>query len=216
MRRVGAFGMAAKKEPHSRLERWHLGLQIVQAAATAIALALGAWWFIEQRQTYPHAQLSQTVNVVPVAKGLIAVEVQVQFQNTGKLLIKLTHATVKLQTVAADPYGYPDLAQKNGEDYWKAKRPVQTPDLRQFNQAELRWPLLKQFDDKIDHRIEPGETDVLVFTFLVPCDQDLHMVRVASDIQKPAKGDETNFAWKTRAFADVTNACSGKGPSNAD
>jgi hypothetical protein len=208
--------MAAKKEPHSRLERWHIGLQIVQAAATAIALALGAWWFIEQRQTYPHAQLTQTVNVVPVAKGLIAVEVEVQFQNTGKLLIKLTRATVKVQEVSADPYGYAELATKNGDDYWKAERPVQTPDPRQFNQAELRWPLLKQFDDdKIDYRIEPGETDVLVFTFLLTCDEDLHMVRVASDIHKPKEG-KVDFAWKTRAFADVSNACSGKGPNNAD
>jgi hypothetical protein len=208
--------MAAKKEPHSRLERWHLGLQIVQAAATAIALALGAWWFIEQRQTYPHAQLTQTVNVVPVAKGLIAVEVEVQFQNTGKLLIKLTRATVKVQNVTADPYGYTELATKNGGDYWKAERPVETPDPRQFNQGELRWPLLKQFDDDtIDYRVEPGETDVLVFTFLLTCDEDLHMVRVASDIHKPKEG-KVDFAWKTRAFADVSNACSGKGPSNAD
>jgi hypothetical protein len=210
--------MSAKNQPASRLEWWGHLVQIIQGAATAIALALGAWWFIEQRQTYPHAQLSQSVNVVRVAKGLIAVEVQVQFQNTGKLLIHLTHATVKLQNVAAEPYSYADLAVKNGADYWKANRPMPTPDPRQFNQAELRWPVLKQFDDKIDHVIEPGETDVLVFTFLIPCRSDpndpsseMHVLRIASDIHKPAKGQTTDFAWKTRAFADVTNACTDGG-----
>jgi hypothetical protein len=195
--------------------------QLIQGAATAIALLAGAWWFIEQRQTYPHAQLTQSVEAVPVDKGLIAVEVQVQFQNTGKLLIHLTHATVKLQNVSAKPYGYADLANENGDTYWKAKRPVQTPDLRQFNQGELRWPVLKLFDDKIEHLVEPGETDVLVFTFLVPCQSvpddpasELHVVRVASDIHKPAKGDKNDFAWKTRAFVDVSNACAGKGPND--
>jgi hypothetical protein len=209
--------MPAKKEPASRLQRWVHRLQIIQGAATAVALGLGAWWFMEQRQTFAHAQLTQTVNVVPVAKGLIAIEVQVQFQNTGKVRILLTHATVKLQNVTAEPYGYAELAMRNAADYWNAKRPVDTPDLRQFNQAELRWPVLKQFDDdKIDYRVEPGETDVLVFTFLLTCDQELHVVRIASDMHKPAKGGQIDYAWKSRAFADVTNACSGKGPSNAD
>jgi hypothetical protein len=202
--------MAARKGTASGLQHWVHVTQIVQGTATAIALLLGAWWFLEQRQTFPHAQLTQTVNVVPVGKGLIAVEVEVQLQNSGKRLLHLTHATVKLQQVTADYYGYSDLAELNGGPYWTAKRPSGGADLRQFNQGELRWPVVKQYDDQIDYRIEPGETDMLVFTFLMTCPDDIHTVRVASDIMKPARHGEEGFAWKTRAFADVTDACSGK------
>jgi hypothetical protein len=212
--------------PPGRLQRMLQTVQLFQGAATAVALLAGAWWFMEQRQTYPHAQLEQTVEVVPVAKGLVAVEVRVQFSNTGKLLIHLTHATVKLQQVTADYYDYPKLALETGDAYWLAKRPAQPgqppmKDPRQFNQGELRWPVLNQFDGRIEHLVEPGETDVLVFTFLTPCLADpadpasaLHMVRVASDIHKPARNNKNDFAWKTRAFADVSAACQGKGPEH--
>jgi len=203
-----------------RLEQWGRVAQIAQGTATAVALLAGAWWFIEQRQTFPHAKVEQAVDIVPVAKGLISVEAQVRFENTGKLMIRLTHATVKLQNVAADPYGYAVLAEDNGPSYWTATRPISTPDPRQFNEGELRWPLLKQFDGPIDHVVEPGETDVLVFTFLLPCRPDknaaeLRMVRVASDIHKPAEGT-IDFAWKARAFADVSEACNEKAPQKLD
>jgi hypothetical protein len=190
---------------------------IIQAVATTIALGLGAWWFVEQRQTYPHGQVKQVVDVHRVGTAAIAVEAQVSFENTGKRLIHLESANIKLQDVSPEPYGYEELASQDGVAYWNAKRPVQTPDPRQFNQGELRWPLIKQFDQSIDHRVEPGETDVLVFTFLVPCStgegrsvRKLGVLRVASDIHKPRTEEEHGFAWKARTFVDVTAACKGK------
>jgi hypothetical protein len=216
-RRFAIASRTPKPAAKTRLEKWLQFTQLAQGIATAIALVAGAIWFMEQRQTYPHAQVQQSVEAVSVGRGLVAVEVQVQFQNSGKLLIHLTHATVKLQNVTPDPYDYAALAEENGDSYWKARRPVPTPDPRQFNQGELRWPVLKQYDGPIDHVIEPGETDLLVFTFLVPCQSDpsdkateLHEVRVASDIHKPV-GHGKDLAWKARAFADVSAACRKKG-----
>ena len=192
----------------------------VQALATAAAFGVGAWWFLEQRQTYPRATLQQAVDVIRVDRNLIAVEVQARVENTGKKQIQLTHATIKLQEIWPKAYGYADLAKEDDATYWTASRPIETPDPRQFNEGELRWPLLRQFDGAIDHRVEPGETDVLMFTFLMPCTRGigsearrLRLVRAASDIMRPEIGEERGFAWKARTFVDVSAACSKKGLS---
>lgn len=154
---------------------------------------------------------------MPVKRGLVAVEAHVQFDNKGMTRIDLHHANVKLQNVSDQPYGYGDLARQTGPAYWQANRPGKASD-RQFREGELRWPVINQFDDDIDHLIEPGETDILVFTFLVPC-QSLatdtsmkrHFIRVASDVTKPAGSGPKDFAWKARSFADLSTACGGKG-----
>jgi len=198
----------------TKLERWGHIAGIVQAAATTAALVLGAWWFLEQRQTYPHAEIQQTVDVVPIQAGLIAVEVQIQFENIGKRRIHLTSARIKLQSVSGEPYDYPFLATLDGAAYWRATRPV-GPNPEHFNQGELRWPLLKQYDGAIDYRVEPGEKDTLVFTFLLQCapnpGRPLGKLRVASDILKPDESGDRGFAWKARTFVDASDACKRKG-----
>ena len=202
----------------TKLERWGQVASIIQATAATIALVVGAWWFFEQRETFPHAQLEQTLQVVPVKRGLIAVEAHVQFANKGMTRIELTHANVKLQNVSDQPYLYGDLAALRGPPYWAATRPGKTPDVPQFTEGELRWPVSNQFDGPIHHVIEPGETDILVFTFLLQCQSvasdrstKLHFVRVATDVTKPEGSGPKDFAWKARAFANVSPACSGKG-----
>jgi len=201
----------------TRLEYWGQVASIAQAIATTIALVLGAWWFREQREMYPHAQLEQTLQVVPVKPGLIAVEAHVQFDNKGMTRIDLTHANVKLQNVSEQPYQYSKLADLRGPPYWQATRPPQSSIAPQFSEGELRWPVWNQFDGPIDHLVEPGETDILVFTFVLPCrslttdkPSKPHFVRVSTDVLKPKDSGGKILAWKARSFADISNACRGK------
>ena len=201
----------------TKLERWGHVAAICQAVATTIALLLGAWWFKEQRQTYPHAKLEQTVDVVPVREGVAAIEVRIQFENIGKRRIELKAARIMLQNVSGKTYDYPFLATLNGAAYWRATRPSDWQN-NQFNAGELRWPVLKQYDGAIDSRVEPGETDTLMFTFLVTCSRGdyrnasrLRRLRIASDIIKPDSSGDKGFAWKARTFADVSKQCDGNG-----
>jgi len=186
--------------------------KIVEASAATIALIAGAVWFSEQHESYPRADLQQSVEVVPVQPDLVSVEVHTNFENTGKKPIHLSSAFVMLQNVAASPFGLRRLARLKGAAYWEALRPVKTPDPHQFHEGELRWPVLNEYDGPIDHDVEPGETDVLVFTFLLACRQDvgsapLNWVRVASEIEKPNNAEEKGFAWNARTFADLSSAC---------
>lgn len=210
--------MAAHPDkPMTGIEKAQHFFGIVQAIATTTAIIVGALWFYLQREIYPRAQVQQSVEVVPVDRGLVGVEVHVRFVNSGKQLIRLTRATVMFQVVTAKPYDYAKLAEQDEASYWDALRPGSKSD-RQFDQGELRWPTFKKFDGPIDYRIEPGETDVLVFTFLVPCSIGtgpgaipMHFVRVASDVHKPENAEDPGFAWKARTFTDLSTVCSKKG-----
>jgi hypothetical protein len=54
--------------------------------------------------------------------------------------------------------------------------------------------------------IEPGETDLIAITFLLPCSEAGH-IRVATDIISPRQKGEEELAWKARSFADVARVC---------
>ena len=93
-----------------KLQTWAEVAQVVESFAAVIALGGAAWWFFEQRENYPRAQLQQTVEVVPLEPGLVSVEAQIRFENIGKQRIELTAARVKLQNVSSEPYDYRLLA----------------------------------------------------------------------------------------------------------
>lgn len=188
--------------------------QILESIAALVALGAAAWWFFAQRENYPRADVSQTIQRVPVGPGLIALETNVGIKNAGKKLLKIERARVRVQQVAPNPFGYADLAKLSGDDYWRAVRPVPTPDSRQFNGGELRWPAIRVFDGRVNYEIEPGETDNMVITFLIPCASiprthsgDLHRLRIATDIFKPGSQPDEELAWKARAFVDVSREC---------
>ena len=121
-----------------------------------------------------------------------------------------------------------------GFDAWPAQ--VAGPDGKPrqlFHEAELQWPMLRQFRSTLDHEIEPGETDTVTASFIVPC--TIATARVATNLQRsdedpiarqhsvvsrwfvalfrPPPADDAAPAewWKVRSFVDVAAACAAKG-----
>ena len=186
-----------------------------QALLTLMALVTTAYWFFLERKGLPHADVTQSVQVVPLGNDLIAVEAHVQIKNIGQRLLRIDRINSRLQLVRADAYDYENLNRLANDDYWTAARP--NSDALQFHAGELRWPIFRQYRKSVDHRIEPGETDLIVVTFLMNCSLS-DQVRVASDVYNPAaansagNGSEESeagegIAWKTRSFADLSQAC---------
>ena len=194
--------------PQEEERKFNRFSQNVQALATGAAVVAGGYWYFIERHGHPHADISQNVHVVPVASGLIAVEAHVELKNLGRSLLEVNAANVRLQRVSADPYAYGDLSRLTEGAYWGSLRPGETPSGRQFASGELRWPTINRFSGSIRHSIEPGETDLLVFTFLLPCVGE-RFVRIATEISNPAS--ENELAWKDRSFVDVRPACTDRG-----
>jgi hypothetical protein len=186
---------------------------IIESVAAVGAVIVGAWWFVEQRENYPRADVSQVTNLVPIKTDLFAVETNISIKNEGKRQLKLHRAQVMLQAVSAAPYDYMALSGFAGAAYWRATRPKMS-NANQFHDGELRWPVIRSFDGPIDHHIEPGETDNLVLTFLMRCSdlnfgesKPVHLLRLATDVFKPEGEEGKDFAWKARSFIDVSKEC---------
>lgn len=209
-------------------ERTNVWVQIFQAVATTAAITLAGYWYFIERRGEPHADVSQTAEVIPLGKGRIAVEVHVHVQNLGRQLLRIDRFVSRLQLADVDHYGMNDLIGKNGLDYWHSTSVAGKDARAHFNHAELRWPQLNYYDDKVEHEIEPGESDLLVATFLLNCPpQDF--VRVASDVAKPIDEqtdenteseanllanageahpiDDRRMMWKARSFVNVGKIC---------
>jgi hypothetical protein len=55
--------------------------------------------------------------------------------------------------------------------------------------------------------VEPGETDLMVLTFLVDCSEVGDHVRVATDVIRPRPRNR-RLAWKARSYLDLRETCS--------
>ena len=179
--------------------------KLLQAIFTLAAFSLAAYWYFAERKGMPHADVQQSVTVRSLADGIVAVEAHVAVKNLGARLLRLNEIQSYLQDVEATTYNYAQLAELEDALYWTAARPSNGG--AHFTRAELRWPVVRGFHDQVEHRIEPGETDLIVITFLVQCKEVADTVRVATDILRPDAGPERH-AWKTRSFTDLGDACS--------
>lgn len=192
-----------------RLLRVNDWAKLLQAAFAIGALVLAGYWYFVERRGMPHADVTQTVHVVPVSPGLVAVEAHISVKNLGERLLQVRGIKSRLQRVEAASYDYAQLAGQSGQAYWKAKRP-NSPKDAQFHDTELRWPIHEQYEGPIDHDVEPGETDLIVVTFLFRC-RAADNIRLATDIISPSEDrKEEELAWKARSFADVADACKAK------
>lgn len=178
--------------------------KLLQALFTLTAFGLAAYWYFVERKGLPHADIEQQVTVVPLAGGLVAIEAHVKIRNLGERLLRIEHINSRLQNVEAATYAYGALAGLRGPSYWNAQRPNRAGG--QYTGAELRWPVRRQFDEQVEHEIEPGETDLFVATFLAPC-SGVDWVRVATDVYKPGGDPDHPLAWKARNFASIAAAC---------
>ena len=207
------------------LEKWDKRAKYAQALLTLLALLTTGYWFFLERRGMPHADVSQEVSVIPVTEGLVAVEAHVEISNLGQRLLRIDKVSSRLQLVRHERFDYDDLATKMKEDYWQAVRPrMKAENSKQFHYAELRWPIYRKYEDEVEHRIEPGETDVFVVTYLASC-KLAKWVRVATDVHKPEKArllfwnndgqkDETGrkaFVYAARTFVNIAEVCNSNG-----
>jgi hypothetical protein len=221
-----------------KLDVAHKHAEFAQALFTLAAFLATAYWFFVERKGQPHADVSQVVHVLPLGRGLIMVEAHISVKNLGERLLRLERLTSRVQVVHAAPYNIRALGDLNGDEYWNAWRSdregIEDVGNSHFNYSELRWPIIKEYEQEVDHEIEPGETDLIVVTFVLNCQSGMDWVRVASDIQHPdasgpadpaplgrdaplslpADGTEAKIgsegapmAWKARSFSEVREAC---------
>lgn len=176
----------------TRAEPW---AKYVQGVITSTAIILAGYLYFVERRSKPHADVSQTVEAVSVGEGVVAIQASVIVENLGTQLLKIDHVVSRLQIIELRPLEVADLPDLKGEAYWKAKS-KKNRDV--FLGPEVRWRQLRIYDsddfwekypkDRFEHRIEPGESDLTTFSFIIPCPKNARHVRVATDVANPAIG----------------------------
>lgn len=185
-------------------------VELTQTVLAILGIALAGYWYFIERKGVPHADIAQKLEIMPIQPGLVAVESHLTIKNLGSRLLKLTEADIRLQQVSPPRMlPYEELQKLSAERYFTAAVRSDGELTRLFDQGELKWPTLKWYSGRIDRHIEPGETDLVVTTFLVRC--DLRIVRVAAYLEKSRK-----LAWSAASSADLAPACAASRGDQSD
>lgn len=178
---------------------WQQAASSFSALLTGAAILVAGYWYLVERKGAPHADLDQSVAVVALGNGLAAVETTLGIKNLGSTLLEIRRFDLRLQSVS--PAGLPlDQVAAAAPTVWPATfADGRTP---MYAGTELQWRTIRYFAGAVQSDIEPGETDHITSTFIVPC--TLKRVRIASEV---TKAGAEQLTWKIRTFASTEDAC---------
>ena len=183
----------------------HEATLMFQAVVTSLAiLAAGYFYFIERRAA-PHLDISQSISILPLEDGYVDIEVLISLKNLGSTLLQLRRVDSRLQRVSPSGLNLNELTSMTiGPKYnkWPEKFLDGTTDM--FVKNEMRWPVIRYLTQQASNDIEPGESDTIFVSYIVPC--DFKVAKISSQVQKP--GYEK--WWKAVNFVSVEEACKPK------
>ena len=132
-----------------------------QAIFTVIAIIVAGFWtyylFIENRSSYPIAELELSYDEFNILDNKILVHASIKIKNNGTVLLKAEEAELRLRQVTP----LPEEVVKNIND---------GVDLVTKEETEVLWPHIagRIWDYKESFmEIEPGESDVLHADFAI-------------------------------------------------
>jgi hypothetical protein len=190
-------------------------VNVVQSFLTAVAILLAGFWYFVERKGTSHADLQLRVEGAHLTDELALLEVHLAVRNSGTTLLKADQW--KVQLLSVDPATLPlAAALALPGDSW----PERVGDAQLYSGGELLWPALRRFNGFEIHDVEPGETDIKTFDFLVAC-KDEKLLKVMASLRKADfKWDPTavrlgrdtratprEFWWKARALVDGGKVC---------
>ena len=169
-------------------------VQIIESLATVIAIVVGGFWtygvFIRHRQKYPRAMITHQIVQKPIGRGKTLFLATIQIENKGDVLVKINRGEVRLLQVLP-LIGEIQQAVATGND------PVKT------GYTSVDWHLLGKRSlsfSKPACEIEPGETDIIQFDFIV--EDDVRFVQLYSYFKNEQKGAK-EIGWTNTTFYEI-------------
>lgn len=139
-----------------RLDVAHDVAEIVQAVAATAALGAAAWWFLHQRLSYPHANITHSVQSLKIAPGWTLIALTVHVRNAGVVPVSIDNGTIYIQRVLP-------LDSTIAKDIAAGKSPID-PKLQR-----VVWPTIGDEYKTINRsEISPGEQDSETYDFIIP------------------------------------------------
>lgn len=118
-------------------------------------LAAGIWFFVH-REAWPKANISHELNHLQLSPEWTWLRVAVRLENVSKRLLEIDSGTIRVQQVLP-------LDSQIAQSLAKGENPVSAEELI------VPWPRLGDSYQLQTHcEIEPGETDILEYEFIIP------------------------------------------------
>lgn len=170
--------------------------------ATVVALGVGGWWtysrFFKNRSGKPKAALSHSVEDRRLTDNDLLVRVVIRLENTGSVLLPVERLRCEVSQV--DPPSREALERLRKRELITDEHAADLDCIRCYEEER----------PKGHTRIEPGESDVFPFDFVVPA--DIRTISIYSHIGNSAE-KETNIGWDLSAFYDLTARASPLAPT---
>jgi hypothetical protein len=175
---------------------------IFQAVTTGVGILAAGYFYTVERRASPSLDISQSNSAFFLnyeSGNYVSIEVNLHLKNVGNTLLKLRSLDARLSRV--DPSGL-DLNELGNlpRDSWPSQFSDKNTEM--YNVTEMRWPILRYVQSSIKRDIEPGESDIIIISFVVPC--GINVVKVSAQLQKPG---HPNLWWKTVGYVSIGDLC---------
>ncbi|NIV38211.1 MAG: hypothetical protein GWN58_54985 [Anaerolineae bacterium] len=136
-------------------------IDLISAALVSIAVVVsgiwGYWLFVQNRQRYPRASITHSINLVPLAEGKRLLHVTETIRNEGDVLLSLECMETRIQQM--DPP--PDNLLQSVADGQR---------LLEEGETEYPWPMIGLHERRWEKgrcEIEPNESQDIHHDFVI-------------------------------------------------
>jgi len=170
--------------------------------ATVVALAVGGWWtysrFFKNRTGKPKAAISHSIEDRRLTDDDVLVRAVIRLENTGSVLLPIESLRCEISQV--DPPA-PEALER------LSQRTLITDE----NLADLGCiRCYEENRDEGDVRIEPGETDIFPFEFVIS--SEITTISIYAHIGNSAERKK-EIGWELTSFYDLTATVSDAKPA---
>lgn len=168
------------------------GSAVAANAATVGALGIGGWWtysrFFKNRTGKPKADITHSAEDRALTTDDVLVRVVVKIENTGSILLPVEHLRCEISQV--DPPAGEALSRLKNKELINEEHLAELGCVRCY---ETDWA-----NGAVG--IEPGESDIFPFDFVVPATQKT--ISIYAHLKNSAE-KKKEIGWDLSAFYDL-------------
>jgi hypothetical protein len=171
----------------NRLDRWKDIASLTQSVVTIAAVLAAGLWFLLRDAVYHRLDLSQTVDVRPLAENAMWLHVTLKAKNAGESKVYIGDSIVRIQRILPLDRDIAEAIAAN------------RAETKYSPQHEMLWHKIAE-DARVPQQvtIPSGSTETLEFDFVIPSAEQ--MIRVYSYLPDTSENDS---GWSASTIVDL-------------
>lgn len=172
---------------NSRLSNIKEILSIIQALVTIAAIVGAGLWFIVERQATRKAGIEHETTHHRLTNDLTWVHLSITMENVGRRKLDITSGVIRVQQILP----IHDELQRSIDA---------GSNLIEDEKYSVAWPVIREYSPQLKVSIEPGETHIKSFEFIIK--SDIKVIRIYSFFSETDNGD---LGWTHSTIYQITD-----------